>query len=341
MIAYNPCVLARPTAWLHRTAAWLDQAAFNPASLPIDLITAIALAPTVAAGLIIFKLPALEMLGIALAGGIAGQLVSRWVWRHAFPRPKPSPVIAAVVGVALVGAGAPLLTSIEIAVLAVILELLRARYIPSIRAQAGLLAFATVALLTKGPLMYLNPANGRPFSDPIALWYQYQEPSLPGAYDTMTLYVGNVAGPVFATSLLAVAIGIAWLAYARRLSIVVAVGFLAGAVVAIGYYHWDNITHLDSGPTWFVAGLLLADKRYLPESRALRPLLGLAAGLLAIGLRARGWGIEAAFLTVAGLQAVMAAFVVLMWAVSMGRERWRRNRRLRQRDAQLRVVNSG
>jgi hypothetical protein len=327
-------------AWLHRTAAWLDQAAFNPASLPNDLITAIALAPPVAAGLIIFKLPALEMLGVALASGIAGQLASRWIWRHSFPRPQPSPVIAAVVGVALVGAGAPLLTSIEIAVPAVILELLRARYIPSIRAQAGLLAFVAVALVTQGaPLAFLNPASGKPFSDPIALWYQ--EPSLPGAYDTMTLYVGNVAGPVFATSLLAVAIGIAWLAYARRLSLVVAVGFLAGAVVAIGYYHWDNITHLDSGPTWFVAGLLLADKRYLPESWALRPLIGLAAGLVAVGLRARGLGIEAAFLTVAGVQAVMAVIVVLLWAVSMGRERRRRNRRLRQRDAQLRVVNSG
>ncbi len=327
-------------AWLRRTAAWLDQAAFSPASLPNDLITAIALTPTVAAGLIIFKLPAVEMLAVALAAGIAGELVARFVWRHDIPRPQPSPVIAAVFGVALVGVGAPLLTSIEIAVLAVVLELLRARFIPSIRAQTGLLAFAAVALITRGgPLAYINPTSGRPFPDPIAIWFQ--APSLPSSYDSVTLYVGNVAGPVFATSLLAVAIGIAWLAYARRLSFVVAIGFLAGATASVWLYHWDYIAHLDSGPTWFVAGLILADRRYLPASRAIRPVLGFSSGMMTFGLRARGAGIEAAFITVAGVQAVMAVVVMVLWAASMGRERLQRNRRLRQREAQLRVVNSG
>jgi hypothetical protein len=334
-------VLARPAAWLHRVAAWLDQAAFNPASLPSDLTTGIALAAPVAAGLIIFKLPAVQMLAVALAFGIGAQLVARWVWRHDVPRPQPSPVIAAVVGVALVGAGALLAASIEVAALAVILELLRARYIPAIRAQAGLLAFAAVALITRGaPLAYINPASGQNFfPDPIALWYAYGPQSLAGSYP-ITLYVGNVAGPVFATSLLAVAIGIAWLAYARRLSLVVAVGFLAGALVLIAWYHWDYVSHLDSGPTWFVAGLLLADRRSLPGSRAIRPVLGFGAGLLAIGLRVRGYGIEAAFLTVAGVQVVVAVVVALLSAASMGTERWRRNRRLRQREAQLRVVKS-
>jgi len=340
VIAYNPCVLARPRAWLHRATARLDQVAFSPASLPDDLVTGIALAPPVAAGIIIFKVPALEMLGVALAVGIGAQLIARWVWRRDIPRPKPGAVIAAVFGVALVGAGAPLTTSVAIASLAVILELLRARYVPAIRAQAGLLAFVAVALITRGaPLAYINPASGKPFPDPIAIWSV--QPSLPASYDPITLYVGNVAGPAFATSLLAVAIGIAWLAYARRLSIVVAVGFLAGGVVAIGAYHWDYVAHLDSGPTWFVAGLLLADRRSLPGSWAIRPILGLAGGLLAIGLRARGGGIEAAYITVAGVQALMAVVVVALWAASMWTDRWQRNRRLRQRDAQLRVVKTG
>jgi hypothetical protein len=69
--------------------------------------------------------------------------------------------------------------------------------------------------------------------------------------------------------------------------------------------------------------------------------LGFSAGLLAVGFRVRGYGIEAAILTVAGVQAVMAVVVVLLWVASIGRERWQRNRRLRQREAQLRVVNSG
>jgi hypothetical protein len=317
----------------------VDRAAFSPASLPDDLITGIALAPPVIAGLIIFKLPAVEMLAVALAVGIAAHLIARWVWRRDLPRPQPSAVIAAVVGVALVGPGASLATSIEIAALAVILELLRARYIPAIRAQAGLLAFAAVALITRGaPLAYINPASGRSFLDPIAIWYV--QPSLPASYGPITLYVGNVAGPVFATSLLAVAIGIAWLAYARRLSLVVAVGFLAGAAVSIAAFHWEYVVHLDSGPTWFVAGILLADRRSLPTSWAIRPVLGFGAGLLAVGLRVRGYGIEAAFLAVAGVQVVMAVVVVVLWAASTGRERWQRNRRLRERDAQLREVKS-
>jgi hypothetical protein len=141
--------------------------------------------------------------------------------------------------------------------------------------------------------------------------------------------------------LLAVATAIAWLAYARRLSLVVLAAFLLGALVPIYLFHWDGVFQLDSGPTWFVAGLLLADRRLLPGSWAVRPVIGLVAGILALGLRGRGYGIEAAFFTVAGIQAAMAVVSVIMWGAALMRERWQRNRRLKQRDSQLRVVNEG
>jgi hypothetical protein len=324
---------------LARAAAWLDRAAFNPTSLPDDVVTGIALAPPVAAGLIIFKFQAFKMLAVALIIGISAQLLTRWLWRKDFPRPRTSPIIAALFGVALVGAGANLIVSIEIVTLAVILEVLRAYYIPAIRAQPGLIAFAFITLVTRGAtLAYLNPTTAKAFPDPIAIWYL--QPALPAPYDPVTLYVGNVAGPVFATSLLAVAIGIAWLAYARRLSLVVVVGFLLGSVIPIALFHWDFMSHLVSGPTWFVAGLLLADRRLLPGSWTIRPLLGFGAGLLAVGLRLRGYGIEASFMTVAGLQAVMAVAVLLLWAGSIGTERMQKARRLRQRKAQLQVVKN-
>jgi len=328
-----PCVLAR-------AAAVLDRAAFKPASLPNDLITGIALAPPVTAGLIIFKAPALEMLAVALAVGAAGQIAAYWLWRKQIPHTQASPVIAAIFGVALVGAGASIATSIEIAFLAVILELLRARYIPAIRAQTGLFAYALVALITRGaPYVYLNPASGKPFGDPINIWFHFfSAPSAP--IDPIRLYVGNVPGPVFATSLLAVAIGAAWFAYARRLSLVVLVTFLLGALVPIYAFHWDYAFQLDSGPTWFVAALLLADRRLLPGSWAIRPVLGLGAGLLAIGLRRNGYGIEAAFFAVAGVQVVMALFVVLFWGGSLLSERMKRTRLLRQREANLTVVKT-
>lgn len=321
---------------LARAGAWLDRAAFKPATLPNDLITAIALVPPVGAGLIIFKLPALQMLAIALVAGIAAYLAARWMWRGQGGHAPTSPIIAAVFGVALIGAGATLLITAEIAALAAILELLRARYMPLIRAQAGLLAFAAITLVTRGAtLAYVNP-NGKSLTeplDPIATWYRYSSP-----IDPIRVYVGNVPGPVFATSLLAVAIGVAWLAYARRVSLVTLVTFLAGGGVAIYTSHWDFLFQLDSGPTWFVAGLLLADRRLLPDSWVIRPMLGFVAGLFAIGLRRNGYGIEAAYLIVAAVQAAMALVVVMLWGAAAAMERWKRTRRLRQREANLRVV---
>ena len=332
---YNPFVLAR-------AGAWLDRAAFNPQSLPDDLTFGIALTPPVVAGLIIFKLPAVEMLTIAFAFGISGHILAFLLWRRHIPRPQASPLIAAVIGVALVGAGARLAAAIAIAALAVLLEMIRARYVPAIRAQSGLFAYAIVAVVTRGaPFMYVNTVTGKAASDPIWIWHQYFGPQAALVFiNPTTLYVGNVPGPVFATSLLAVAIAIAWLAYARRLSLVVLASFLLGALVPIYLYHWDALFQLDSGPTWFAAGLLLADRRMLPDSWAVRPVLGFAAGLLAVGLRVRGYGIEAAFFVVAGIQAASAAVAVINWGASLTRERWQQNRRLRQREAQLRVVKS-
>ena len=323
---------------LARAGAWLDRAAFKPASLPNDLITAIALVPPLAAGLIIFKLPALEMLAVALVAGIAAYLAARWLWRGQGEHAPTSPILAPVFGVALIGAGASLLLTAEVAGLAAVLELLRARYMPLIRAQAGLLAFAAIALVTRGaPFAWINPANGKGSVDPIATWFRYFS-SASSPVDPIRLYVGNVPGPVFATSLLAVAIGVAWLAYARRVSLVVLVTFLGGAGLALYTFHWDFLFQLDSGPTWFVAGLLLADRRLLPDSWLVRPLLGLASGFLAVGLRRNGYGIEAAFYTVAAAQAAVTLVVVMLWGAAAALERWKRSRRLRQREANLRVV---
>ena len=315
----------------------LDKAAFSPDTLPDDLVIGLALLPSVLAGLIIFKLAALEMLIVALVFGAAGQLAARIVFRHFLPRPESSPLIAAIIGVALVGPGASILVSAEIAVLAVALELVRSRYAPAVRAQAGLMAFAIVAVVTRGaPMQYLSPSGSSPL-EPIAIWRLFPQSAAP--IDPIRLYVGNVPGPVFATSLMAVVIGIAWLAYAKRLSPIVAVGFLLGAIVPIALYHWDFVFQLDSGPLWFVGALILSDRRQLPDSWAIRPILGFVAGFFSLALRSRGFGIEAAFYTVAVVQAAVGLVVVLIWSVDTARKRSERARRLRRRQQQLRTVN--
>ena len=354
--AYNPLVLSggarvlkarSPRTWILRAGSALDRAAFRPASLPDDLVTAIALLAPVVAGLIIFRLAAVQILAIAIAAGLVGLIAARLIWRGHATRPGLNIMLAALFGVALVGSGANLLITIEIAALAVVLEVLRTRYMPAIRAQVGLLAYAVIALATRGAAAaYVNPADGKSFGDPIGTWYQFFTPAS-APIDPIRLYVGNVPGPVFATSLLAVAIGVAWLAYARRVSIVLLFSFLVGSLVAIYTFRWDPLFQLDSGPTWFVAGLILADRRLLPDSWAVRPALGFAAGLFAVGLRRPepgAWfgahGIEVAFFVIATVQAVMAVVVIVYWSASVGMERLRRTRRLRQREANLRVVKT-
>ena len=68
--------------------------------------------------------------------------------------------------------------------------------------------------------------------------------------------------------------------------------------------------------------------------------LEMGAGLLAVGLRRSGYGIEASFFAVAGVQAVMAVFVLMFWGGSSAAERMKRTRRLREGEAHLRVVKS-
>ena len=300
----------------------------------------LALTPPVIAGLVIFKLPAVEMLGIALVAGIAAQLVSRLLWRRLIPKPETSPIIAAVVGIALIGAGAPLLLSGEVAVLAVVLEVLRARYTPAVRAQAGLIAWALITIANRGATMaWVNPSGGNN-PEPIAIWHLV--PSDPMPVDAVHLYVGSEPGPVFATSLMAIAVGIAWLAYSRRLSPVVALCFLLGALVPIAVFHWDFVFQLDNGPMWFVGGLILSDRRSLPSSWAARPILGFVAGAISVGLRSPVYGsrgLEAALFTVAAAQALVGLIVVVIWAVKNTTQRRERARLLRRRDEQLRGIN--
>src|SRR5215469_12764466 len=87
-IAYNPRMLAR-------LGAWLDRAAFKPASLPDDLVTGFALLPVIVAGLVIFKVPAAQMLAVGIAAGAVGVLVGLWFYRRHFRHSGASPLIAA------------------------------------------------------------------------------------------------------------------------------------------------------------------------------------------------------------------------------------------------------
>src|SRR5207302_452742 len=86
-----------------------------------------------------------------------------------------------------------------------------------------------------------------------------------------------------------------------------------GALVPIAMLRWSAAYQLDSGPLWFAAALVLADRRTLPASQLGRPLVGLLAGLLALGARTRGLAIESAVVVVAGMQVLTVTIQGMSW----------------------------
>ncbi len=125
--------------------------------------------------------------------------------------------------------------------------------------------------------------------------------------------------------MLAVAIGVAWFWYARRLSLLIVLTFLAGASVVILRQRWPA-GYLDSGPLWFAAALVLADRRTLPASTIGRPLVGFLTGIAALGVRTRGFGVEASLVAVAGMQVLTVALQGLDWVRRHRAETWARLR---------------
>ena len=290
----------------------LERGAFRPDRLPADIVTGIALVPPVIAGLALFHLAAAGILLVALIVGVGAHLA-------AVAGKQPllmTPVIPALLGVALVGPDASIGWGFAVALAASVLELLRARFLPKARIQTGVLAYVALFLATRGgPAQYVNPGTMRPLAEPIRLWSAYFG-GAEAPIDSIRLYVGNVPGPVFATSLLAVANGAAWFWYARRLSPIVLVGFVLGALLPIALFHWNAAFQLDSGPAWFAVALVLADRRLLPASTAARPLMGLAVGLLAMVARTAGVGVEWTFVGVAAIQMVVAVVEGAAWLIA-------------------------
>ena len=306
---------------LGKLARVLDRAFFRPDSLHPDLVLSLALAGPVAAGLILFRQPAFEFLGVALVIGGAVHAAARLLRIKL----ETSPVLVALVGVALCGPLSPPIWPTLIALGASVLEVLRSYYWPRARVHTGVLAYAIAYLAAGGAMAaYQRPGSSRIFPEPVAQWSQFYG----GAthfIEPITLYVGNVAGPVFATSLLAVVVGLAWLWYARRLSLLAATSFLTAGVVMAAALGYDPLFQLDSGPAWFVVGFALCDRRLLPEQPLARPVMAAAVGAIAIGLRATHYYIEVLFLAVAAIEVVFLVLEVLSYAV------WRMFRLSRRR----------
>ena len=111
--------------------------------------------------------------------------------------------------------------------------------------------------------------------------------------------------------------------------------FLIGALVPIAVERWSPVYQLESGPLWFAAALVLADRQSLPASGVGRPLLGLLTGAAALAVRARGLAIEASLAAVAWMQLVNVIVQGLNWVRGHRQETWTRLRELREAAAAL------
>lgn len=283
----------------------------RPSSLPESLVPLLAMAPPVAAGLILFGEPALIMLGAAMVAGLAGVGLSRVL----LPQTSVLPLVAALVAVALIGPAAWPPVVAGVALLAVFLELIRSRLAPLAAVQPGLIAYGA-ALLVAGRTVtaYVDPLTRSPALEPVAQWLR--QIGAGAATDPTLLYTGQVPGPVFATSLLAILLAGAWAWYAGGVSLLVAAGFLAGSTGVAIAFHWPVGFCLESGPIWLVATLVLGSRISTPSPIWGRVVLGAGSGALAMALHYRGMGVESAALAAAALQ---VAHVVAQLAAGVRR----------------------
>jgi hypothetical protein len=147
--------------------------------------------------------------------------------------------------------------------------------------------------------------DARHLDDPLLLWFKNGI-----AIDPVRLYVGNVPGPLGATSAATVLLGVTYLWYTRKISLGVVVGFLCGVTVAAIAIRSDVGFQLASGPSLFLAGYIAADRRRLLLPEPFTFAFGLAAGVATMILRGFGNGQQAAWLVLLLISAV--ATVVLL-----------------------------
>jgi hypothetical protein len=268
----------------------LERAIFEPQALPPSLVTGLALAPSILAALVLFRVRATLVLAVALAAGGAAHGVLRLLGS----RTRVSPVVPALIGVGLLGPRAALPWLVAVAAGAVLLEVLRARLCSALPLETGLLAFAAVVLARGAAVAGYG-------DEPIRLWLDGAAPLAP-----IQLYVGVAAGPVFAASLLAVVVGAGWAWYARRVNVLVVAGFLAGGLGPALIWRWPLPATLETAPLWFTVAFVLSDPARLPPHRSLQVTIGVVAGALALELHGHHVALAGSLVVLAGIHTAVA-----------------------------------
>ncbi len=283
--------------------------------LPFDSTYALALLPLIVFSILFFRQDALLLYGLCLLAGIVCllsiQLARMTVGLPAWVGFKAShPLIASLLIACFLSPVTPPWVAVALVILLVILDTVVWPQLMRMLVQPALLVFAFL-FLVEGQLRipFVNAFDLRPLDDPLTLWYRFH-----AMVDPIKMYVGNVPGPMGATSMGAVLLGVVYLWYARKISLSLLLGYYAGLAAGALAYGSDVAFQLSSGPTLYIAGFLAADRRRMVLSDRLSAAIGVFAGGLTMVLRAFGQGPNAAWQSLL----VVGLFATLIYQLTSG-----------------------
>lgn len=268
----------------------------QPEQLRYDLAYAVALLPPLLIGVAFFRQDALLLIALCFLTGIVCMLALQLA-RLTLPLPAwvgfkaNQPLIESLLIACFLSPLTPLWVGAAMVGLYAILDQLVWPQLRKAMIHPALVVLGVSFLIQRQiGVPFRNPFDARQLDDPITLWYRLQL-----LIDPVKLYIGNVPGPIGATSAGALLLGIAYLWYTGKISPGIFTGFCLGVAGAAIAFRYDLAFQLTSGPALFIAGYLAADRRrvYLPEQFAL--IAGVAAGAITVVLRTRNQGIAAAW----------------------------------------------
>ena len=291
----------------------------DPEQLSYDVAYAIALTPALALGVFFFRRPAALLIALCFLAGIvcllALQLARSTVGLPAWVAYRAShPLVASLLVACFLPSTVPAWLGVAMVVLLVLLDSFLWPQLHPIAIQPALLAFGVAYLVERQlALGFVNPFDLRPLEDPLSLWYR-----LHLVIDPVKLYVGNVPGPLGATSMGALLLGVAYLWYTRKIALGILGGFLAGMALAALALRVDLVFQLSSAPALFLAGYVAADRRRMAVDERVAIAIGALAGILTMILRTHGQGAQAAW---EGLLAAGALATVVIRGLAFIRNR--------------------
>ncbi len=296
--------------------------------LPFDSTYLLALLPPIVFSILFFRQDALLLYGLCLLAGIVCllsiQLARMTIGLPAWVGFKAShPLIASLLVACFLSPLTPPWLAVGLVILLVILDTVAWPQLMRMLVQPALLVFGLLFLAERQlHIPFVNAFDLRQLDDPLTLWYRFH-----AMVDPIKMYVGNVPGPMGATSMGAVLLGVVYLWYCKKISLSLLLGYYAGLAAGALAYNSDVAFQLSSGPTLYIAGFLAADRRRMLLSDRLTVAMGVVAGGATMVLRAFGQGPNAAWQSLL----LVTLFATLIYQLTSGvRIPWPGIRRLRR-----------